>query len=253
MWQKYDTSPLYDLETVIYVSVFFSFQDSINEACAQRIGDEHYRLQGRAHHRRLHFTDFGPLYFELNENLKKRCLQKPSRYLCGSFLQLFILSPLLHTQSLSPNNVLMRSPLPSPPASPPPPSFIRPSPRGALQKCLLSSMFFPPMWCDPGLRAPGGESLSLPFKDRIGREAEAELYETSLEFWKCCKKKKIIFISAQSRETRDNATDKWSMKWFVVIGLNLSLCRGCPPYKTDVANENMLLCSFSVIKRRRPK
>lgn len=37
---------------MIYVSLFFSLQDSMAEACAEGIGDEHYRLEGKdtAHH-----------------------------------------------------------------------------------------------------------------------------------------------------------------------------------------------------------
>lgn len=52
--------------------VYFSLQDSMNEACAKGIGDEHYRLEGRlcslSHivslpkTRRVHLTDsFSPL------------------------------------------------------------------------------------------------------------------------------------------------------------------------------------------------
>ncbi len=133
---------------MIYVPLFSSFQDSMDEACAERIGDEHYRLEGRPpalhhhHHQRLHqliSLISGPLYFDLNDNLQKHCSQLPSRYLCVSF----ILSRLLHTHSLSPNNVLMRSPLPSLPplrllclSSAPPPLWCS-------AKCLHSSMFFP--------------------------------------------------------------------------------------------------------------
>lgn len=56
----------------------------------------------------------------------------------------------------------------------PPSSQIRPSPSGALQSASIPHVFSP-LWCDPGLRTPGGESLSLPFKDRIGREVQAEM------------------------------------------------------------------------------
>lgn len=40
----------------------------------------------------------------------------------------------------------------------------------------------------------------------------------------------------ESREASQNTTDKKSMKWFLVIGMNLSLCLSCPPFKTDDAN-----------------
>ena len=75
-----------------------------------------------------HFLCF---YFVLHEKLQKHTLQLHSRYSCGSFPAVVHPSPhllLLHTHPLSPNNVLMRSPLPFTPSSPPPPSLICPPP-----------------------------------------------------------------------------------------------------------------------------
>lgn len=54
---------------------------------------------------------------------------------------------LLHTRPLSPNNVLMRSPLPFTPSSPPPPpSLICSSPPPP--PAVLHSSMFPPSRCD---------------------------------------------------------------------------------------------------------
>lgn len=130
-----------------------------------------------------------------------------------------------------------------PPASSPPLPLIHPSTHQRCSaKCLHTSMFFPPTWCDPGLRAPGGESLSLPFKDSIwtwGAGWNVDLNETSPEFGSMAK----TFISVLLHWIIDKLERQeitWvineSLKWCLVIGLNPSLGRACPPFKTDVVN-----------------
>lgn len=70
MWQKYDTSRLYDLKQWYMSFLSFSLQDSMDEACAERIGDEHYRLEGR-------------LSADLNENLQTHV------HKCSAYVVLF--------------------------------------------------------------------------------------------------------------------------------------------------------------------
>lgn len=138
MWQKYDASPFIWLETVIYVSLFFSLQDSMAEACAEGIGDEHYRLEGKDtahhHHQLISLTLIPFILIWLNENLQTRA---------PAVSQPFILSPPFHTHFLSPNNVLMRSPFTFPPTFSPPQSLIRPSLCGALQSASIPPCFSP--------------------------------------------------------------------------------------------------------------
>lgn len=100
-----------------------------------------------------------------------------------------------------------------------------PLPSGALQSASTPLWFFPPMWCDPGLRALGGESLSLPFKDTIGREVQAKMKgrmrsSQNLETWQKIQLYFSFTSVGRNRETSDNGTDKWSWKWFLAIGLN---------------------------------
>lgn len=151
MWQKYDDFCFMWLKTMIYASFSFSAQDSMDEACAEGIGNEHYRLEGRS--LPIFFLSVVKLVgvlFQLNGKKtlsQKHYLELNFRYLCGSLIQCFIPSSSAphHTHSLSPSNVLMKSLL----LSLLPFHLLHLSsapPQRCTAKCLHSPMFFP--WCD---------------------------------------------------------------------------------------------------------
>lgn len=135
-----------------FLSLSLSLQDSMDEACAEGMANEHYRLEGRLPS--CSSSSLSPLFILfLHEKPRKYSPQLHSRYSCGSFpLQSFIPPPppphllLLHTHPLSPNNVLMRSPLPFTPSSPPPPPSRLSSapPHPPLQRCSIPPCFLPP-------------------------------------------------------------------------------------------------------------
>lgn len=147
MWQKYDDFCFMWLKTMIYASFSFSAQDSMDEACAEGIGNEHYRLEGRS--LPIFFLSVVKLVgvlFQLNG--KKNPYPKNTiwNWTSGICVALWSsassLPPLLHTHSLSPSNVLMKSLLlfTSSISHPPLPS-------GALQSASIPPCFFPDvMW-----------------------------------------------------------------------------------------------------------
>lgn len=178
MWQKYDDFCFMWLKTMIYASFSFSAQDSMDEACAEGIGNEHYRLEGRS--LPIFFLSVVKLVgvlFQLNGKKtlsQKHYLELNFRYLCGSLIQCFIPSSSAPHPFSKPQQCADEVPFTFPPAFSPSPSLIRPSPA---VHCKVPPFphVFSLMWCDPGLRALGGESLSLPFKDTIGREVQAKM------------------------------------------------------------------------------
>lgn len=87
-----------------FLSLSLSLQDSMDEACAEGMANEHYRLEGRLPS--CSSSSLSPLFISiLHEKPRKYSPQLHSRYSCGSFpLQSFI-----------------------PPPPPPPPSAPHPS------------------------------------------------------------------------------------------------------------------------------
>lgn len=126
-------TPLYEtMITCVLFSLLFSFQDSMDEACAEGISDEHYRLEGRpsALHHHHHPQRVHQLIWSLLVSFNfKWCVH----------VWLF-LSSLLHTHSLSP----LRSALPHlPPLHLLRLSSARPH-GGALQSASIPPCFFSP-------------------------------------------------------------------------------------------------------------
>lgn len=150
MWQKYDDFCFMWLKTMIYASFSFSAQDSMDEACAEGIGNEHYRLEGRS--LPIFFLSVVKLVgvlFQLNGKKKPYPKNTIWNWTSGICVALWSsassLPPLLHTHSLSPSNVLMKSLL----LSLLPFHLLHLSsapPQRCTAKCLHSPMFFP--WCD---------------------------------------------------------------------------------------------------------
>lgn len=76
-----------------FLSLSLSLQDSMDEACAEGMANEHYRLEGRLPS--CSSSSLSPLFILfLHEKPRKYSPQLHSRYSCGSFpLQSFIPPP----------------------------------------------------------------------------------------------------------------------------------------------------------------
>lgn len=136
-----------------FLSLSLSLQDSMDEACAEGMANEHYRLEGRLPS--CSSSSLPPLLFcfctKSRGNTLRSCT--PGTRAVPFPCSRSSLPPphllLLHTHPLSPNNVLMRSPLPFTPSSPPPPpSRLSSAPPHPPPPAVLHSSMFPPSRCD---------------------------------------------------------------------------------------------------------